>query len=577
MHDVTLVTALFDLGRGRPVAGLADYQRRSFDEYLSSFERVLMLDAPLCVYVEPELEPFVWRFRDRANTRVIPRTLAELRDGFPFFEQVQRIRTDPAWRARAGWLAESPQAHLEFYNPVVMSKMAMLNDQQLLDPFGTDRFLWIDAGLARTCGYYLNNPEWLRRVGAVLERFLFICFPYIGNDEIHGFDRGAMARLAETDYVRRVARGGLFGGTREHIAEANRLYYRLLELSLAQGEMGTEESIFTIMSYLEPERFDRFEIGANGLIGPFFEALLAGPVALTRTRSVATPRKPAATRAMPCPRSVPRPADRLSTVFYILTFNQPRQLELLIESWQQQPDFLQRSAVVVIDNSTDADALNDNRAFCTRQGFEHVARGNLGICGGRQLAAELFDASTHDYMFFLEDDMLLAVPDLPPCPAGMRRWIDGLYGKLLRIMEQEGFDFLKLSFAEFYGLNSEQWAWYNVPPDVRRRCWPEQAELPREGLAPRIPPVAFERIAVCDGLAYASGEVYYANWPQIVSREGNRRMFLETRWARPFEQTWMSHMFQQTRRGALRPAVLLASPIEHRREFHYAREERVES
>jgi hypothetical protein len=54
-------------------------------------------------------------------------------------------------------------------------------------------------------------------------------------------------------------------------------------------------------------------------------------------------------------------------------------------------------------------------------------------------------------------------------------------------------------------------------------------------------------------------------------------MFLNTKWAHPYEQTWMSYHFQETRAGRLRPAVLLASLIEHRRDFHYGGDERIES
>ena len=90
-NDLTLVTALFDLGRGDANRGLADYQCRSFEEYLSSFGLVLALDAPLCVYLPPELEAYVWQRRDRSNTRVIVHPLEALRERFAFFKQVQRI------------------------------------------------------------------------------------------------------------------------------------------------------------------------------------------------------------------------------------------------------------------------------------------------------------------------------------------------------------------------------------------------------------------------------------------------------------------------------------------------------
>jgi hypothetical protein len=583
MNNITFVTGLFDIGRGHQIDQLAEYQQRPFQEYLKSFERILALDVQMSIYVEPQYEDFVWQRRDSSQTQVILQDLDHFRINFPFYAAIQRLRLDPSWRSRAGWLAESPQANLELYNAVVMSKMGMLNDQQLINPFGSDRYLWIDAGLERTCGGYLDNPHWISRITSLLERFLFICFPYIGSTEIHGYEREAMAKLANTDYIRRVARGGLFGGSRDYIKKANDLYYQLLEQSFSQGEMGTEESIFSIMSYLHPEDYDRFEIEENGLIGPFFEALDKGRVPLIRTDYLITSpstNNNKSSKKESSPKFLqPRDNNKLSTAFYILTFNQPQQLQLLIDSWQIQSDFFQKSTVFVIDNSTNDDAFAENKLICQANGFHQIlpVKKNIGICGGRQLAAELFDASEHDYMFFLEDDMLLSRPNMPNCRAGFSTWVSDLYDKLLKIMETEQFDFLKLSFSEFYGINSEQWAWYNVPAHIRNSVWPNNSKLPEIGLAENIPPVAFSRIATQEDLSYATGEVYYSNWPQIVGRKGNQKMFIETKWAHPYEQTWMSHMFQETHAGRLKPAVLLASPIDHRREFHYERNERVES
>jgi hypothetical protein len=54
-------------------------------------------------------------------------------------------------------------------------------------------------------------------------------------------------------------------------------------------------------------------------------------------------------------------------------------------------------------------------------------------------------------------------------------------------------------------------------------------------------------------------------------------MFLDTTWARPYEQTWMSYMFQETRKGNIKPAVLLASPVDHDRIAHYKPEDRREN
>ena len=82
-----------------------------------------------------------------------------------------------------------------------------------------------------------------------------------------------------------------------------------------------------------------------------------------------------------------------------------------------------------------------------------------------------------------------------------------------------------------------------------------------------------DNIKNIDGLAYIDGEVTYTNWPMIMSKEGNRKVFLETKWANPFEQTWMSHVFQKQKEDYIKSAVLLAYPIWHDRIKYYKPEE----
>jgi hypothetical protein len=78
-------------------------------------------------------------------------------------------------------------------------------------------------------------------------------------------------------------------------------------------------------------------------------------------------------------------------------------------------------------------------------------------------------------------------------------------------------------------------------------------------------------------LPYVDGEIYYCNWTQLISRVGNKKMFLNTTWARPFENTWMSHMYQLTKKGELNGGLLLLTPVEHDRFDHYAGNLRKES
>ena len=63
----------------------------------------------------------------------------------------------------------------------------------------------------------------------------------------------------------------------------------------------------------------------------------------------------------------------------------------------------------------------------------------------------------------------------------------------------------------------------------------------------------------------------------MVSKTGNKKMFLTEKWARPFEQTWMSYMFQETIKGNIYPGILLITPTEHDRFDHYDKNLRKES
>ena len=89
--------------------------------------------------------------------------------------------------------------------------------------------------------------------------------------------------------------------------------------------------------------------------------------------------------------------------------------------------------------------------------------------------------------------------------------------------------------------------------------------------------IKFNNIRNEKGLAYVDGDIFYCNWPQIVSKEGNKKMFLTETWAAPFEQTWMSYIFQETVKGNIKPAILLSTPCYHERFDYYDASERREN
>jgi hypothetical protein len=555
-NEITFVTALWNIKRDQ----LGETFGRSYETYLEKFSELLKAPINMYIFIDKSDEEFIWKHRSKSNTKVHIMSVDELAEWFPFTNLTDSIRQKPEWLNQAGWLPESTQARLKMYNPLVMSKMFMLNNVTVWNPFESEYFYWIDAGITNTVhwGYFTHDKVQLK-LPSISNNFMFLAFPYPDGNEIHGFTRTEMNRFAQTENVEYVCRGGFFGGNKTNINQANALYYNLLETSLKEGFMGTEESIFTLMTYLDEDGYNVFAIDGNGLINTFFEGLKNDNTPFIKNKSNKN--------------IIHNPKVAL----YVITFNSPKQFKTLLASMESyDKNYLLNTKKVLLNNSTNKETLPEYERLCLEYGFEHIQKDNIGICGGRQFIAEHFDKSDCDYMLFFEDDMFF-YPKKELCRNGFNRFDPDLYNKSLHIINKENFDFLKLNFTELYGDNGTQWAWYNVPQNIREQHWPNKKKLPVQGLDPNAPKTVFNCIKTYEGIPYTMGEIYYCNWPQIVSKAGNKKMFINTTWAYPFEQTWMSHMFQLSIKGELNGGILLMTPTEHDRFDFYGSDERREN
>jgi len=542
---ITLVTGLWDIGRG----DLSEGWSRSFDHYLSKFEQLLQVDCNMIIFGDSELEKFVNQRRSVTNTQFVLRDLNWFRNN-EFYNQIQSIRTNPKWYNLAGWLKDSTQARLEMYNPLVMSKMFLLHDAVLLDKFNSEKLYWIDAGLANTVHMgYLTHDKVLPRIDDLFTNFTFICFPYVADKEIHGFDINKMDIITGTR-VDKVCRGGFFGGPVNLIRQMNTLYYNLIKSTLERGLMGTEESLFSILLYNNPTIIDYVEIESNGLIYKFFEDVKNNNLVIKSLKK----------------ERVIKNKTNGQVGLYVITFNSPKQFETLINSMLlYDSEFLEKTNKFLLNNSTDLSTTPEYIKLCEQYGFEHIKKENIGITGGRVFVADHFENSEMEYYLFFEDDMFFNMGADDVCKNGFNRNVRHLYRKVLQIMRKENFDFLKLNYTEFYGSHERQWSWYNVDQEFRSKHWPNNQKLPTHGQDPNSPFLEFKNIKSVDGLPYATGEIYLSNWPIILSREGNYKCYIETKFDHPYEQTLMSHCYKQTIKGRIHAGLLLLTPTEHNR------------
>lgn len=570
-EKVTLVTGLWDIGRDL----LTNDWSRSFDHYLGKFDALLKTEDNMIIFGDESLQKFVMERRDLSNTQFILRSTDWFKDN-EYYELIQKIRTSPDWYNQVGWLSESTQAKLEIYNPLVMSKVFLLNDARLMDKFNSDYMFWIDAGLTNTVhpGYFTHDKV-IQKLPKFINKFSFLAFPYDAESEIHGFNYQELNKSANNT-VKLVGRGGFFGGPKEQISDVNGLYYTLLTETLKNNLMGTEESLFSILLYRYPEIFNYFELENNGLVNKFFEDLKNDSIIPKKTIGGNITPSVSTNDINYAAKSNFTASDKVG--LYVIGFNSPNQLETLITSMlDYDKNFIEKTRKILLDNSTDLSTTPIYSELCSKYGFEHIKKDNLGICGGRQWIAEHFEKSDLDYMYFFEDDMFFYPKKGEVCRNGFNRMVDNLYNKSIMIAKQENFDYLKLNFSEFFGDNSTQWTWYNVPQVVREQYWPDYSQLPEHGTDPNAPRVRYENVKIYEDVPYVTGEVYYCNWPQLVSKSGSKKMFLDTTWAHPYEQTWMSHMYQELKKDKLKFGLLLLTPTEHNRFDHYERELRKES
>ena len=260
-------------------------------------------------------------------------------------------------------------------------------------------------------------------------------------------------------------------------------------------------------------------------------------------------------------------------ILYMLTFNNPRQVRHTANTWREssQDWFSIPFRKIIVDNSTEEHLKAENQNVAKEMGFEYLHTGkNLGITGGRSFVAKHFEESDGDYYIFFEDDMgLYPATETGLCKNGYQKFVPDLLPRALKITIEENLDFLKLSFAEFYASNDAQYSYSVCPQGEKDKLWPGKEHDDKF--------TNFRKIKNVDGLSYALGEVFYCNWPLIISKDGNKKIFVQNDLETPSEGDLTLYTHKLIVNGKVKSAVLLASPVWHNRVYDYEKGTRVEN
>lgn len=248
-HPVTAVTALFNVERETKGDG------RRWDDYLAWFNRTLELNVPMIVFIETsEVERVNWKRHDRPTEIVVTP-----RNEIPRIDKLLRITQvleSPAWKLRMRY-PRSVENILPAYNAVIWSKFTWMRRAADGNPFGSDVFLWADAGLSRFFGRDFDtrktwpHPSWS---SPLTNGKIWI----EGHPEAARVERGERS-LDETliGTSECLLPAGLWGGASDAIRALERAALTVLEKDLlSQGRMDNEQVCLALLWARKPAAFE---------------------------------------------------------------------------------------------------------------------------------------------------------------------------------------------------------------------------------------------------------------------------------------------------------------------------------
>lgn len=140
-EPITIVTALYDINRESNGDG------RKFEQYLSWFEKTLKITRPMVIFVEEPLVSFVQKHRKNLPTKIITQSLEEI----PYYnltKQIDDILKSENFKSKIG-APDRVECKLALYNSIIYSKFQWVKRIISEDPFESQLFMWMDAGLSR--------------------------------------------------------------------------------------------------------------------------------------------------------------------------------------------------------------------------------------------------------------------------------------------------------------------------------------------------------------------------------------------------------------------------------------------
>ena len=140
--SVTMVTALFDIDREKKGDG------RSVSEYLLWFRKTLQLNCNLFIVTEEKFHQFVLDNRPKEYKTYIEIDKLENAKYYKYLERMRETIESEDYKNRISH-PNRVECRLPEYNIIQYSKFGWLENCIKINPFESENFFWIDAGISR--------------------------------------------------------------------------------------------------------------------------------------------------------------------------------------------------------------------------------------------------------------------------------------------------------------------------------------------------------------------------------------------------------------------------------------------
>ena len=248
MKNVTFVSALFDIDR---VDG------RKWDQYLKWFDVTLKLRVPMLLFITEDLQEFVDERRGDLPTK----TVHIKPENIPYYhlkEPIQEILDSDDYKNNISD-PDRIECKQAMYSVIQYSKFPWLDHAVKLNPFDSDVYFWLDAGVSRFFNNFDLSEEYpgtaaMESIEGMGESFLvhMICEYY---EDLYS------AETLDENYLydnRSYVLGSMFGGHKNTIPKIVKMVDSvLMDDMIAENNMNNEQ---IALGYLVKKYPDDFAI-----------------------------------------------------------------------------------------------------------------------------------------------------------------------------------------------------------------------------------------------------------------------------------------------------------------------------